>query len=63
MESTEHTIVAAGFVVLYKVDVQSGLLLEFAGIEALEKISAGVTKDLGLNDKYAFYFCFDYFHF
>lgn len=63
VESTEHTIVATGFVILYEVDVQSGLLLEFAGIEALEKISAGVTKDLGLNDKYAFYFCFDYFHF
>ena len=63
VEATEHTIVAAGFVVLYEVDVQSGLLLEFAGIEALEKISAGVTENLRLNDKYAFYFCFDYFHF
>ena len=62
VESAKHTIVAAGFVVLHKVDVQSCLLFELLGVEALKEVSAAIAEDTRLDNQNTIYFCPDYFH-
>ena len=62
MQPAHHSVGGHRFVVLHEVDVKSGLLPEFLGVEALEEVSPGVPEDLRLDDEHAFYVAFYDFH-
>ena len=67
MEATHHTITAHALVVLAELHLVAhqwlNLLFKLSLAKALEEIATSISKQLRLNDEYAFNICLYYFHF